>query len=78
MKTTLNLITHLYNYYTCISAPDISENDKKLHSWYNSEEQTKCLIGRLNECNKFAAAMREPVTETYLVWIMYGIFSKTG
>ena len=44
----------------------------------DSEEQLESLIERLNECAYFATAASEPVSETQLVRIAYGLVDETG
>ena len=41
------------------------------------EEPSKVLIERLNECTDFSAAANEPISETQLVRISYGLVAET-
>ena len=77
-KTTLELVQNLYLHYACISATDMSKSDEWLRSPYNAEDPLGGIIERLNKCTDFAAAASEPVSETQLVCIAYGIVADTG
>ena len=76
-KFTIELITHLYNNYTRISATDIAANGGRLCVPYNAEEPLESLIERINECTDFATASSEPVSETQLVRISYRLVAET-
>ena len=68
----------MYTYYSCISATDMAANNEKLILSYNTEDPLNSIIKRLNECKYFAAAEGEPVTETQIVRISYGLVYETG
>ena len=53
-------------------------NDEILRASYNTEEPLESLIKRLNKCADFATASGEPVSETQLVRITYGMVAETG
>ena len=62
-----------YKHYARISPSDMVANDERLQASYNTEKPLKSLIERLNECADFATAAGEPVLETQLVRIAYGL-----
>ena len=62
MKTTLELIQHLYTHYSRISATDMAASDGFIQFPYNAEEPLEGLIERLNDCTDFAAAASELVS----------------
>ena len=69
---------HIYMNYSCISATDMAVNNKRLWFPYNSEEPVEILVERLNECADFTTAVRDPVTETHLTLIVYGLMAETN
>ena len=77
-RSTMDLLTHLYKNYARISPSDMAANDERLRASYNAEEPLESLIESLNECADFATAAREPVLETQLVHIAYGLVDETG
>ena len=48
MKSTMELITNLYENYARISSTDVAANNKIIRSPYNVEEPLKSLSKRLN------------------------------
>ena len=56
----------------------MSENDEQIRSPYNAAEPLKVLIERLNDCADFAAAARNPVSNTQHVCIAYGLVAEMG
>ena len=56
----------------------MAENNETIQVSYNAEEPLKSLIERLNECTDFGTTAGEPVSETQLVRIPYGLMAKTG
>ena len=45
---------------------------------YNAGEPLKSLIKILNKCAEFSTAAVEPVSETQIVRITYGMVDETG
>ena len=74
----MDLLTHLYENYARIYLSDMTANNERLRASYNSEEPLESLIERLDECADFATAAGEPVSETQLVRIAYGLVTETG
>ena len=74
----MDFLTHLYKNYARISPLDMAVNNERLQASYNAKEPLKSLIKRLNECADFATAAGEPVSETQLFRIAYGLVAKTG
>ena len=77
-KSTMELITNLYEKYARISSTDVAANNKIIRSPYNVEEPLKSLIKRLNECEDFATSVSELVSDNHIVRITYGLVSETG
>ena len=77
-KSTMELIAHLHDLYTCIASMEMAENDEIIHAPYNAEEPLESLIERLNESPDSATAASEPVSQTQLVRIAYGLVAETG
>ena len=50
----------------------------KTQAAYNSEELLESLIERLDKCVDFATEAGDPVSETQLVRIAYGLVAETG
>ena len=78
IKTTMELIQHLYKNYTQISATDIAENNERLRAPYNAEDLIKSLVRGINKCANFSTAARETVSQTQIVRIVYGLVYETG
>ena len=78
IKTTMELIQHLYKNYAQISATDIAENNKRLRAPYNAEDLIESLVRGINECANFYTAARETVSQTQIVRIVYGLVYETG
>ena len=74
----MDLLPHLYKNYTCILPLDMADNDERIRESYNADETLKSPIERLGKCADFATAAREPVSETQLVCITYGLVAETG
>ena len=55
-KLAIDLITHLYNNYSCISTTDMAANDERLRAPYNLENPLKSFIDSLNKCADFVTA----------------------
>ena len=53
------------------------ENDERVWAPYNMEEPLESLIERLNECTDFATSASDPVSETQLAHITYGLVMET-
>ena len=51
----------------------MAANDERFRASYNSEEPLESLIERLNKFADIATAAGEPVSETQLVRITYGL-----
>ena len=64
MKTTLELIQHLYTHYSRISATDMAARDGFIQFPYNAEEPLEGLIERLNEWANFEADAIDMVSES--------------
>ena len=77
-SSTMDLIKHLYEHYAFISPSNMVVNDERLRVSYNAEDPLESIIERLNDCADFATADGEPVSETQLVCIAYGLVAKTG
>ena len=73
-RSKMDLLTHLYEKYACISPSDMMANDKRIRASYNAEDP----LERLDECTDFATAIGEPVSETQLVSIAYELVVDTG
>ena len=56
----------------------MAANDKIIRVLYNAEEPLESLIERLDECADFTTSTREPVSETQLVRIVYGLVDEMG
>ena len=76
-RSTMDLIAHIYEHYGRISSTDMAANEKRLRSSYSAEEPLESLIEKLNECTDLATTASEPVLETQLVHIEYGLVTET-
>ena len=77
-RLTMDILTHLYKNYARISPSDMTSKNERLQALYNSEEPLENLIKRIDECADFVTASGEPVSETQLVRITYGMVAETG
>ena len=77
MRSTMDLLDHLYNNYALVSSTDMAANEKRIRASYNAEEPLESLIERLNECADFTTAASEPVLETQVVRIASVLVAKT-
>ena len=77
-RSTMDIIEHIYKHYACISSMDMAANNERLRASCNTKEPLESLIKRLNEYADFTTAASEPVSETQLVRIAYGLVYKTG
>ena len=77
-RYTMELISHLYKNYALISSTDMAANNKILCATYNTEDLLESLIESINECADFATTASEPVMETQIFCIAYGLFSEIG
>ena len=74
----MDLLTHIYDHYARISPSGMAANDERLGASYNAEEPLESLTKRLDECADFAMAAGEPVSETRIARIAYGLVTETG
>ena len=74
----MDLLTHIYDHYARISPSGMAANNERLGASYNAEEPLESLTKRLDECADFAMAAREPVSETRIARIAYGLVTETG
>ena len=60
-KSTMELITHLYNKYAWNSTKEMATNREIISTTYNMEEPLESLIESLNKCTDFSTAASKPV-----------------
>ena len=74
----MDLLTYLYKNYARMSSLDMASNDERIQEYYNAKEPLDILVKRLDQYADFVTAVREPVSETQLACITYGMVEETG
>ena len=72
------LLDHIYSTYANISASALQDNDKRLHSPYDSNQPLETLIDQIKNAVDYASAGETPYTPAQVVGIAFQLMFQTG
>ena len=76
--TTRALLDHLYATYANIYASTLQDNDKSLHSPYDSNQPFETLIDKVENAIDYASTGDMPYTPAQVVGITFQLVFQTG
>ena len=77
-KTTLQILTHLYDNYARISQLELKENDHRMNEEWDPNQPIEVLYDQIEDAVEFASAGKAPYTTPQVVNNAYNLVSNTG